>query len=89
MGVRPGIAVRQFLWREGVLEGFVAVLWESSLLFVVGEINRGLRCVSGSFRRDHGTVFGGLGIWRACIGEWAVFTAEEDVGGEEGDIETC
>lgn len=89
MGVRPGIAVRQFLWREGVLEGFVAVLWESSLLLVVGEINRGLRCVSGSFRRYHGDVFGGLDIWRARVGERAVFTAEADVGGEEGDIETC
>ena len=89
MGVGPGIAVRQFLWREGVLEGFVAVLWESSLLLVVGEINRGLRCVSGSFRRDHGDVFGSLDIWRARVGEWAVFTVEEDVGGEEGGIETC
>jgi hypothetical protein len=89
VGVGAGIAVRQFLWRERILEGFVTVLWESSLLLVVCEINRGLRCVFGSFRRDYGDVFGGLGIWRACVGEWAAFTAKEDVGGEEGDIETC
>ena len=89
MGVGAGIAVRQFLWHEGVLESFVVVLWESSLLLVVGEMSRSLGCVSDSFRRDHGDVFGRLDIWRACVGEWAVFTAEEDVGGEEGDIEAC
>jgi len=88
VGVGAGIAVRQSLWREGVLEGFVAVLRESSLLLVVGEMNQSLRCVSGSFRQDHGDIFGGLDIWRACVVEWATFTAEEDVGGEEGDIET-
>jgi len=62
VGVGAGIAVRQFLWREGVLEGFVTVLWESNLLLVVCETNRGLRCVSGSFRWDHGDIFGGLDI---------------------------